>query len=421
LVVKRNQPYGRLAKILLEKQEFPDNNLRTYDDTGWTMGLMSQAKVDEIADKSILDAPVEPVDTLTIDGTVKGSGPVLAVVHNGANSLVTLRYRLKDVKFEAIESAYKSGDVELPAGSLLVESSPRVKSEVEKLGLKAVALPATPNVAKHSVDLPRLAVYTTWGATQDVGWVRYAFDHFEVGYDLIYKERVRQGRLRDSYDVIVIPNQGRGSGKSIVFDLEPKGKPLDYKKSPEFKSLGLYGESDDITGGMGLPGVDELDKFVNEGGLLITLGTASYLPTEFGITREVDASHTTPQFYAPGPIVQAEVVKSNHPIFYGYTEKTLPVRYANGPLLRVPQDDRNWILMRFVGTDKAVLSGLMKGVAETHNRPAIVDVPVGAGRVVLFATNPCYRWQNMGEFNMLVNAILNYNDFPKAAAEKETE
>jgi len=421
LIVKRNQPYGRLAKILLEKQEFPDNNLRTYDDTGWTMGLMSHAKVEEIADKSILDAPVEPVDTLTIAGTVKGGGPVLAVLHNGANSLVTLRYRLKDLKFEAIESPYKSGDIELPAGSLLVESSPRVKSEIEKLGLNAVALPAAPNVAKHPVDLPRLAVYSTWGATQDVGWVRYAFDHFEVGYDLIYKERVRQGHLRDSYDVIVIPNQGRGSGKSIVFDIEPKGKPLDYKKSAEFKSLGMYGESDDITGGMGLPGVEELSKFVNEGGLLITLGTASYLPAEFGITREVDASHTTPQFYAPGPIVQAEVLRPTHPIFYGYTDKTLPVRYANGPLLRVPQEDRNWILMRFVGTDKAVLSGLMKGSAETHNRPAIVDAPVGAGRVVMFATNPCYRWQNLGEFNMLVNAILNYNDFPKAPAEKETE
>jgi hypothetical protein len=33
LIVKRNQPYGRLAKILLEKQVFPDANLRTYDDT----------------------------------------------------------------------------------------------------------------------------------------------------------------------------------------------------------------------------------------------------------------------------------------------------------------------------------------------------------------------------------------------------
>ena len=38
-IVKLDQPYGRLAKILLEKQAFPDPNLRTYDDTGWTMGI----------------------------------------------------------------------------------------------------------------------------------------------------------------------------------------------------------------------------------------------------------------------------------------------------------------------------------------------------------------------------------------------
>ena len=51
-------------------------------------------------------------------------------------------------------------------------------------------------------------MFSTWGSTQDVGWVRYAFDHFEVNYDLIYKERIRQGNLRDAYDVIVIPSQG---------------------------------------------------------------------------------------------------------------------------------------------------------------------------------------------------------------------
>ena len=54
LVLKRNQPYGRLAKILLEKQNFPTDAQTTYDDTGWTMGLMSHAKVDEIDDKAIL-------------------------------------------------------------------------------------------------------------------------------------------------------------------------------------------------------------------------------------------------------------------------------------------------------------------------------------------------------------------------------
>ncbi len=415
-LVKRDQPYGRLAKILLEKQQFPDANLRTYDDTGWTMGLMSHAQVVETADKRILDAPVQPVDTLSITGAVKGDGPLLAVLHNGANSLVTLRYRLKDLKFEAIEQPFKAGDTELPAGSLLVESSPRVKGEIEKLGLQATALAQAPNVAKHTVDLPRLAVFSTWGSTQDVGWVRYAFDHFEVGYDLIYQERVRKGNLRGSYDVIVIPTQGRGGAKSLVFDIESKGKPLAYTKTQEFPSLGAYGESEDIAGGMGLAGVVELEKFVNQGGVLITLGAASFLPAEFGITRTVDASRPSGQFYAPGPIVEAEIVKPSHPIFYGYSEKLVPVRYANGPLLRVPEEDRSqWVLMQFPGTDQSVLSGLMKGAAETRRRPAIADVPTGQGRVLLFATNPCYRWQNLGEFNMLANAILHFNDFPKAA------
>ena len=53
-VIKRDQPYGRLAKILLEKQNFPDAELRTYDDTGWTMGLMLQTEVKPTADKAIL-------------------------------------------------------------------------------------------------------------------------------------------------------------------------------------------------------------------------------------------------------------------------------------------------------------------------------------------------------------------------------
>jgi len=406
LVVKRNQPYGRLAKILLEKQQFPDANLRTYDDTGWTMGLMSQADVREIGDRALLDVPVEPVDTMHVNGEVKGSGMWTAVLHNGANSLSTLRYRLKDLTYDATAQPYKAGDIELPAGSLLLPSSARVKGEIEKLGLQAVGLRQLPDVQKRPARLPRLAVYTTWGSTQDVGWVRYALDHFEFAYDLIYQERVRKGALRDAYDVIVIPSQGRTS-KSLVFDIESKGKPLAYTKTPEFPTMGMYGESEDITGGMGLEGVVELEKFVKSGGVLITLGAASFFPPEFGITRTVEAARTSAQFYAPGPIVEAEIQQPSNPIFYGYTAKVVPVRYANGPLLRVPTEDRSkWVLMQFPGTDRSVLSGLMKGVAEIRGRPAVADVPVGQGHVILFATNPCYRWQNLGEFNMLANAIL---------------
>jgi len=415
LIVKRNQPYGRLAKILLEKQNYPDASLNTYDDTAWTMGMMSHAEVKEIGDKAVLDVPVQPVDVLNITGTVKGDGVVTAILHNGSNHIATLRYRLKDLKFEAIEQSTKVGDTQLPAGTLLVQSSPRVKAEIEKLGLQAVELAQAPNVTKHLVDLPRLAVFSTWGSTQDVGWVRYALDHFEVPYDLIYKERIKQGGLRGSYDVVVIPSQGRGGAKGLIFDIEGRGKAIDYQKTPSFPSLGSYGESADITGGMGLQGVAEFDKFVNDGGVLLTLGAASFFPAEMGITRTVDAARTTAAFYAPGPIVEAEILKPTHPIFYGYDKTTIPVRWANGPLLRATgTEGRNWTLMRFPGTDSSVLSGLMRGVAETRGRPAIMDVPVGQGHVVLFATNPAYRWQNLGEFNMLANAILHFNDYPKA-------
>ena len=79
------------------------------------------------------------------------------------------------------------------------------------------------------------------------------------------------------------------------------------------------------------------------------------------------------------------------------------------------------MLMQFQGTEASVLSGFARGVAEMRNRPAVVDVPLDRGRMVLFATNPCYRWQNLGEFNMLANAILNFNDFPKPAAAHATE
>ena len=72
---------------------------------------------------------------------------------------------------------------------------------------------------------------------------------------------------------------------------------------------------------MGLPGVGELDKFVNAGGVLITLGASSFLAPDFGITRTVQAARTTAAFYAPGPIVEAEITNPDHPIFYGYTQR----------------------------------------------------------------------------------------------------
>ena len=47
-----------------------------------------------------------------------------------------------------------------------------------------------------------------------------------------------------------------------------------------------------------------------------------------------------------------------------------------------------------------------------------MDIPQahnGNGRVLMFANNPVYRWQNHGEFNMVFNSIMNWNDVPAPA------
>jgi hypothetical protein len=424
-IVKRDQPYGRLAKILMEKQVFPDPNLRTYDDTGWTLGLMTQTRIVASADPAILTLPTEPVDQLRVSGSLQPLPRAVAYVipDEGANARITLRQRLRDVAMQAIEEPLTVNGRTFPAGSLVIpvangagsEWLSRLRTTVESLGLEAIGLAERPTVAMHEVDLPRVAMFSTWGNTQEVGWVRHAFDQFEVAYDLIHKERVRAGRLREEYDVILIPNQGR-TGKGLVFDLDPRPRPLAYTRSERFPTHGAYGSSEEITGGIGLPGVLELERFVREGGLLITLGQASFFPPEFGLTRRLEASRPSPQFYAPGPIVEAEVLTPTHPLFYGYREKTLPVRYANGPLLTVRAPDQGQVLMRFPGTDASVLSGHIRGIGEIRQRPAIVEVPVEKGRVLLFATNPCYRWQNHGEFRLLFNALLHHNDRPVPAA-----
>lgn len=423
-VIKRDQPYGRLAKNLLERQNYPDPELRTYDDSGWTMGLAMMVDVKEIKDKAILGVATTPVDKVTPKGKVTGAGTAgLAVAHLGSTNMIALRYRLKGVPMKIAEKSFTAEGVEFPAGSFVIGAPADLaaaKAAVEQLGLTAVSLSSMPSVAMHEADAPRVAIYSSWNGTQEIGWVRYTFDRIGVPFDLIYKERVKKGNLRADYDVIVMPTQN--ASRQAVF-APPAARPVPYVKTEKYKFLGMYGESPDITGGMGGEGVDAFAKFLDGGGTLIAMGEAVRFPAELGLARTADTSGATSRdFYAPRPLVNAEILRPEHPVFYGYTDKIMPVKYLGGPLMSVGQMDQGAVLARYVGGDAAVLSGLMKGADEIRNRPFAIDLPggySGKGRVVLFSNNPIYRWQNLGEFNMVFNTMLNWNDLaasPKPAA-----
>jgi hypothetical protein len=332
--------------------------------------------------------------------------------------MIRFRYRFPNVSMKIAEKSFSAGGAEFPSGSFIVTGSDSgLRTAIQELGLTAAALTASPSVPTHDADVPRVAIFSSWNGTQEIGWVRFTFDRFDIPYELIYKERVRRGNLRNDFDVVVLPTQNLN--RQAVFQ-PPAAKPVPYLKDAKYKFLGMYGESPDISGGIGAEGVDAFARFLDAGGTLIAMGNAVRFPSDLGLARTVDASAaTSPQFYAPRPLVQAEIVRADHPVFYGYVDKLIPVKFIQGqPLMSVPDADRSSILGRYVGGDASILSGLMKGADEIRGRPFAIDMPgglTGKGRVLLFSNNPIYRWQNHGEFNMVFNAVLNWNDLATSA------
>jgi hypothetical protein len=69
--------------------------------------------------------------------------------------------------------------------------------------------------------------------------------------------------------------------------------------------------------------------------------------------------------------------------------------------------DKRDVLMRFPGGEKSVMSGLFNGADDIKGRAAVVVTQEGKGQVVMFATNPIWRWQNLGEFRMIFNTLMN--------------
>jgi hypothetical protein len=416
-VVKLDQPYGRLAKNLLERQDFPDSRLRTYDDSGWTMGLAFDVEIKEIDDPAVLDAEADLVDRAVAPATVAGDGTAaLAVAHLGSNKMVTLRYRLRDLSMLIVEQPFSAEDIDFPAGSFLITGTPaqlqQAQTAVRSLGLTAAALETVPTVATHEGDAPRVAIYTEWSRTQELGWYRHAFDQFEIPFDLIYKERVQEGNLEADYDVIVMAAQNIDRDAVLA---EPADEPEPYGNDDRYRFLGTYGETDDLTGGFGEAGVRAFEQFLDAGGTLITTLNAVQFPIEFGFARSIGLE--PPEgVNAQKPLVEAKISRPDHPVFYGHPDSIFPIKYGQGSqVFRVGVADEANVLARYVGGEDAALSGLMTGGEAITDRAFAVDVPRafnGRGRVIMFANNPIYRWQNHGEFNLIFNSIINWNDVP---------
>jgi hypothetical protein len=333
-IIRADQPYRTLVDLYFSLQNYPVSNPLPYDDTGWTMPLMRNVIVKPVTDKAFLDQPMTTITKdIAVPGIIQGSGDTLVVENTTDNVLATFRFKNSAVKMEAAEDDFEISGHKLRAGAFVIhDADTKLRDSIHDLGLTAFATTDL-KVKTHPLTTPRIGYVHSWQRTQDEGWVRAALDHYGVPYTYFADQKLHEGNLRAKYDVIIYPNVGGTSVAQVNGIPKTGADPIPYKKSELTPNLGAEDSTDDVRGGMGIEGLAELVKFVEDGGTLITEGSTATILPDYGLTTQVTVEHPG-NLYAKGALMRGMISDKKSPIVYGYTGDQLPIYFSQDPVLR---------------------------------------------------------------------------------------
>ena len=252
------------------------------------------------------------------------------------------------------------------------------------------------------------------------------------------------------------------------------GNPLPWKTTELTPNIGKIDSTDDTRPELGWDGVAHLQDFIKKGGVLVTTMDTASLAISLGFTHGVTVGRSererivgsvvrTDLVDAASPIAygygdQLSVYCSNCPAFdvssiagrggfrrlgaqingrptgrgtmddpdfvVGRVNQAPPVEPTVEPWQAEPVTDeelrngvgvippqyRPRVIFRYADSRDLLVSGLVEGGDEIAQRPAIVDVPMDAGHVVLFGNNPVYRGETVGSYSLVLNTILNFDN-----------
>lgn len=341
-IIRMDQPYSRLADMLLDRQYFNVNDPRPYDDVGWTLGPLFNVETVRVEDAEVLDIRMQLVaGMISADGGVASLSrrrPVAYLInHTADNPLATFCFEASDLKIEAAEEEFSIDEQEFNAGTFILkvmdnpaDLEDRLRDAGTQYGFTAFGTSELPEVATHEIARPRVALMHTWQSTQTEGWVRIALDSEGIPYDYISVHEARDiSNLRNLYDVIIF-GPSSSNVMSTINGVAMTGDPIPWKKSELTPNIGAQAETDDIRGGLGLEGVLHLRDFVRQGGVFITLTSSSALPIHFGLAQGISIRETN-ELWARGGVFRATISDSRSPIAYGY-DTDLGVYFNSSPV-----------------------------------------------------------------------------------------
>jgi hypothetical protein len=395
-VIRLAQPFGRWVKDLLEAQTYGDAGWaasaapgeRPYDVTAWTLGLLMG--VDVVAIDRPFTAALEPFDPeeTVLAGGVHGSGSVFVLSHE-PNASITAMARLLDA---GAGVSWTRGTVVVNGrtfapGAIVVRgvSSRTVNHLVESLALQVEATPDVPAGDALDIRLPRVAVYEPWGGAIDSGWTRWVLEQHGVRYARVRAADVRAETFPGRYDVLVLP------------------------EIPDTLLIrGLQGPSirPEHRGGLGDEGLSRLRTFVDRGGTIVALGASSqFVVDRLGLRlRGLSSDLDQESYFCPGALLRAEV-DTMHPIGFGLPARVHAMVIGNGGFEIADHAAPGIRTVVRYATAEPLASGWMIGEDVLRGASAVLDVPVGRGRVILMPCRVQHRGQTLGTVKLLLNAL----------------
>jgi hypothetical protein len=228
-----------------------------------------------------------------------------------------------------------------------------------------------------------IALYKSWDEPMTEGWTRWMFDRHAIPYDTLHDADIRGGAL-ERYRVLIFEDQ---DAEDIVGGWSYERMPLRY------------------AGGVGSEGVEAVRRFVERGGRIIAIGDATQFVIEtFGLLLDdpVDGL-TSGEFYVPGSLLRL-TLDSGHPIARGVGQEAAAWYWRGSRAFDVRESGAT-VVARY-GEGDPLLSGWALGHERIAGRPAIVELEVGEGSVVLFGFPPNYRGQTIATWPLLFNAMI---------------
>ena len=253
-----------------------------------------------------------------------------------------------------------------------------------RIPLSAPIVPRSVAPVAPLANAPRVGLYKSYDAAMDEGWTRWVFDNWRVPYTSVVDSVVRAGKLKDQFDVIVLPDQ---SPRELLEGL-PARYPAPY------------------AGGLGEEGSDALRQFVTDGGTLVALNEASRFAVQALLlpVRNVLESVTDDEFYAPGSIFRLEL-DTAHRVARGMPRETIGWFQA-GPAFEILDTTVARVIGRWPeDPTRLLLSGWVLHPERVAGKGALVEVRQGEGRVVLFGFRPQYRGQSIATYPLLFNSL----------------